>query len=314
MLVGVLNHSSVQINVSAIQFVNNEIPISEIVPQNIDLTYAVADVFFGIAIAELVICLFILWFYIVYRNNSHIRKSSFPISVAILIGIIIGCIGQITYSLGATDALCIITLYFYRTGLIIVLSGMLVKNYRIYRIFANKTASAINLSEVKLLSIMIAIAAAYLLLLTVVVTVLGFNAELMYNANNVFYQYVECRVPNSTWNTIFTIIMGAISAVIIIFFIAFAWLTRNVSSDYRETKALSAFVVVVTGTYLILVTLIYSFKDSTDSQLFRYILSAELVAIINTCTILFLFFPKIYSIIKQTRKRKHRESARRVSQ
>ena len=49
---------------------------------------------------------------------------------------------------------------------------------------------------------MIAIAAAYLLLLTVVVTVLGFNAELMYNANNIFYQYVECRVPNGTWNTI----------------------------------------------------------------------------------------------------------------
>lgn len=314
MLVGVLNHSSVQINVSAIQFVNNEVPISEIVPQNIDLTYAVAAVFFGIAIAELVICLFILCFYIVHRNNSHIRKSSFPISVAILIGIIVGCIGQITFSLGATDALCIITLYFYRTGLIVVLSGMLVKNYRIYRIFANKTASAINLSEVKLLSILIAIAAAYLCLLTVVVTVLGFNAELMYNANNIFYQYVECRVPNSTWNTIFTILMGAISAVIIIFFIAFAWLTRNISSDYRETKALSAFVVVVAATYLILVTIIYSFKDSTDSQLFRYILSAELVAIINTCTILLLFVPKIYSIIKQTRKRRHRESARRVSQ
>ena len=46
----------------------------EIVPQNIDLTYAVADVFFGIAIAELVICL-LFYGFILFIAIIYIRKK-----------------------------------------------------------------------------------------------------------------------------------------------------------------------------------------------------------------------------------------------
>ena len=307
-LVGVLNETSIQINTSAIHFVNDEIPISEIVPENIDLSYAVACVFFALGIVELIVCLFILCFYIVYRNNSLIRRSSFPISVAILFGIILASIGQLLYCLGSTDALCVITLYFIRIGLIIIISGMFIKNYRIYRIFANRTAAAVNLSEAKLLSIIIIIALVYIVVITIIVIVIGFDAVLRYGSDNIYYQYIQCRVPNDTWNSIFNITMAVSSMIIIILLMIFAWLTRNVQSEFRETEALGAFAIIVAATFIILVTLIYSLSDGTDSQLFRFILLEELLSIISVSAIVLLFVPKIYIIIKQGRKNRHKKN------
>lgn len=308
MLVGILNKNGVQINVSAIQFVNDEVPVSEIVPQNIDLSYAVADVFFGIAIAEVILSLLILVFYIVHRNNSHIRKSSFPISLAMLIGVIICAVGQITFSLGATDALCIVTLYLYRTGIMLIASGLLVKNYRIYRIFGNKTASAINISETRLLLAMLLITLAYMMMITIMIAIDGFGAELKYGSDNIYYQYINCSSTSEAWNIIFNIALIVGFAFVLIPSIVFAWLTRNVHSDFRETSALSAFAIVIVGAFIIYFSLGYTYSNETDSELFRYIITAEFITIIAISALILLFIPKVYVIICQKRKLKRRQS------
>lgn len=47
------------------------------------------------------------------------------------------------------------------------------------------------------------ITGVYVAGITIFVPVFGFNAVVEQSASNVYYQYVECVVPNSIWDTIF---------------------------------------------------------------------------------------------------------------
>lgn len=137
----------------------------------------------------------------------------------------------------------------------------------------------------------------YIAIMTVFVAVFGFKAVVLKSSENIYYHYVQCVIPNSTWDTLFTYYTRLYTFIFLLVGAVFAWLTRNVRSDYRESRTWTAFTCII----LALVPLEATFGDKTDSQIFRYAINMELYLIIIVSALTLLFFPKIYEIYRENK-------------
>ena len=274
----------------------------EIVPQNPDLSYAVVDVFFGVGIAEFIICIGLLIFLIYHRNNRVIRQCAPLVTATMLIGVTGLALAQIFLSFARTDAWCVINLYLFRISLNLILMSLLVKNYRIYKIFANKKAIAVSITESRLLFYIGITTLFYIIILTVVVSVLGFKAILRQSTSNRFYQYIQCAVPNKAWNSIFVILLELILIIQIFASLILAWLTRKVQTEYRESRRLAAFSTILFVGLIIFVPLTYTLKDSTNSQILRYVIAVEFLTVVILSAISLLFVPIVLSVRSEKTK------------
>ena len=236
------------------------------------------SVFFGISILELIICSLLIGFFIIHRNNPQIRRNSYLVTLTILIGVAISALGVLLLSFGRTDAFCWITFYTHRLGIFLIVTGLFAKNYRIYKIFTNQRASAIDLSE------------------TVV----------KQSKSNIYYQCVQCIIPNETWDLIVQLIMDISVLLIVLASLILAWLTRRVQADYQESRSLAAFSVVLLTSSIVLIPLGKTLKGETNSELLRYVIFVEFVSIVIFAALGLLFFPKVYVILKEKSKRKRR--------
>ena len=268
----------------------------EIVPQNPDLSYAVVDVFFGVGIAEFIICIGLLIFLIYHRNNRVIRQCAPLVTATMLIGVTGLALAQIFLSFARTDAWCVINLYLFRISLNLILMSLLVKNYRIYKIFANKKAIAVSITESRLLFYIGITTLFYIIILTVVVSVLGFKAILRQSTSNRFYQYIQCAVPNKAWNDIFQISLDVIVFIQIIASLILAWLTRKVQLEYRESNGLAAFSITIFASLIIFIPLNYTLGNETNSQILRYVITVEFLTVTFISITALLFIPIVLSV------------------
>lgn len=277
----------------------------EIVPQNPDLSYAVVAVFFAISIIELTICLALIFLFIAHYNYRCIKRMSPLFSLFILFGLALLSLSQLILSFARTDALCVINVYLNRLGLITILFGLLFKNYRIYKIFANRSALALSLPESSSILIIVAGSILYIGVITIFIAIFGYDAVLKTSSSNPYYQYIICQIPSKTWNLILELFMQVIVGILLIMCLILAWLTRKVHSDYRDTRTLSSYIAILAATFIIFSPLEYTFSDETDSQLFRYIVVVESLTIIISSGLALLFIPKVFLIYKEriTRKR-----------
>lgn len=276
----------------------------EIVPQNPDLSYAVVAVFFAISIIELTICLALIFLFIAHYNYRCIKRMSPLFSLFILFGLALLSLSQLILSFARTDALCVINVYLNRLGLITILFGLLFKNYRIYKIFANRSALALSLPESSSILIIVAGSILYIGVITIFIAVFGYDAVLKTSSGNPYYQYIICQIPSKTWNLILEIFMQVVVGILLIMCLILAWLTRKVHSDYRDTRTLSSYIAILAATFIIFSPLEYTFSDDTDSQLFRYIVIVESLTIIISSGLALLFIPKVFLIFKESKMRK----------
>jgi hypothetical protein len=230
------------------------------------------------------------------------RRTSQMLTLTMLIGVMFVAMSQLIQSFAQTDATCTIVLYLFYFGSVLVLAGSLAKNYRIYRIFSNRTATAVNITESMLLVIVAIITIVFLVGMTAMVAVFGYNAIVLQSSTNIYYKYVQCLIPNDTWNTIFQFYIRLYCLFLLIASLIFAWLTRKVRSDYRESKTLTAFIYIVAAAFITLIPLQLTFGDETDSELFRYIIQMEYCTIVILSALGLLFFPKLYTIFRENKR------------
>lgn len=218
-----------------------------------------------------------------------------------LIGVTGLALAQICFSFSRTNAWCTINLYLFRISLNVILMSLLVKNYRIYKIFANKKATALSLSESRLLFDIAVTVVFYIILITTFVAVFGYNAVLKQSSSNMFYQYVQCAIPNSTWNIILIFVFEAILFIQIIASLILAWLTRKVRTEYRESRRLAAFSTIIFVETLIAVPLSYTLKGETNSEILRYVITAEFLTVTVLSAFAFLFVPTVINVLSKNK-------------
>ena len=278
-------------------------------PQNADLSYAVVDVFFGLSIVYLIIASYMLFFFIYYRNHREIRKGAPIITLVMLIGVAGIAFTQLILSLGKYDGTCPLFLYFYWLSLVLLLTGLLGKNYRIYKIFSNKSASALVITEGKLLLFVGIVFFVYAIIITIIVAVLGFEAVLKQSTKDEYYQYIECAIPNTTWNKIFEIVFQLSQLVPLVASLILAWLTRKIRAEYAESRELAAFSIIVFFALIIFLPLIFTLTDESQSEVLGYVIYVEILSITIISAFCLLFAPKMYAFYKYNKKieRRRRE-------
>lgn len=190
--------------------------------------------------------------------------------------------------------------------------SLLFKNYRVYRIFANKKATAVFITENTLLMYIGISTLVFLILLTVIVAVFGFEAVIRQSSSNIFYQYVQCTLPNKAWNQIVQISLDVVIYLQVIASLILAWLTRKVQAEYRESRGLAAFAIILFVSLIIFIPLNYTLGDETDSQILRYVIVVEFFTITIISAFGLLFVPivlSVYSQKKEDKGRKYRSSS-----
>lgn len=319
-LVGTLDIRGANINDSAINFVDGVAPCSSkiiskhrlvivtfigIVPQNPDLSYAVVAVFFGLSIVFLIFTAFMFVFFIYYRKHNELRKSAPIITLVMLAGVAGLAMAQLFSSFGKTDAICALVLYFYRLCSVLLFIGLLVKNYRIYRIFNNKCANSLVITEGKLLLAIGIVFILYAIWLTVIVVVLKYGAILKQSSKDEYYQYVACAVPNNSWNTIIEITLELTQLFPLIISLILAWFTRKIRAEYSESRELAAFATIVLAALIIFLPLNYTLTDESKSKILKYVLYVEYLTVAIVSALSILFVPKIYVLYMYNKKSKN---------
>lgn len=261
-------------------------------------------VFFGLAIIYLLIAAYMLVFFIYYRNHREIRKGAPVITLVMLIGVTGMSIALLILCLGQTDATCPIVLYFYRLSLVLLFVGLLVKNYRLYKIFSNKTANALVITEARLISFIGIVFLVFVVVLTLIVAVLGYKAVVKQSSKDEYYHYVQCAVPNKTWNDIVRISLQVVQAIPLIASLILAWLTRGIKAEYTESRELAAFATTVVAAMIIFLPLDFTLTDESQSEILRYVLYVEFLSITIIAAFSLLFAPKMYAVYKQNKKLK----------
>lgn len=324
-LVGQFNYKNYTINESLIKWPDNEIPTSgklekkqilkhqlflEITTQNPDLSYAVVDVFFGIAILEMIICTILIILYLINFNDPIIKRSAPIVTFLILIGIKFMALSQLIFSLKKSHAICTLTVFTFHIGIILVITGLLVRSYRVYKIFSNKDALPVLMPESKLLWAMGLFSGIYILIIVVFVCVFGYDALTKTSSYSIYYKYIECAIPDSPWDTIFIFLLQIPILLLLVINLVLAWLTRKVRTEYRDTNSLASIVCILFASYVLFIPLGLTFNDKIDCAIMRYVIHVEFITIVIVSALGILFVPKMYVIYmkkKKNRRLEHRD-------
>lgn len=268
------------------------------------MSYAVVDVFFGLSIIEILGCIALFVFFIKHRNHLEIKKCAPIITLCMLAGVLGLTVSELILSFGLSDAFCTMNLYIFRVSVVTLLTCLIAKNYRIYKIFSNKKATAIYITESRLLLYIGCFLLFWIIFLTIFVAIWGYDAVLKQSSKNEYYQWIECAIPNDTVNNIFKYFLEFALVILIIISLILAYITRRVKAEYSESRALMAVSIVLAALMIIFIPLAYSLTDESDTALLQYIVKVELLTISIGAALGILFIPKVYSVLKHKQRRR----------
>ena len=174
-----------------------------IVVQIPNLSFWFVDFLFGITcfllVVNFIICIIITF----YRNDKYIKRSSPFFMALITLGIFLVLTSNILFSIGLTSStMCILTNFFLLTGLAFIVANILAKNYRVYKIFSNSSAMALNMNDQTLFVFTIVIVGLTWIVWAVTSFADGpIEIFVGVGVNNRFYTFGICRVTTEWFQT-----------------------------------------------------------------------------------------------------------------
>lgn len=273
-------------------------------PQNPGLEYTSVAVFFGILIFLLTACFVALTILIYYRDHVIIRRNTPNISFIVLVGAILTNIAGIFICIDITATTCVLYDWFVSIGFACIIGGIIAKEYRLYRIFFNRTATAVELKDTKLFMIVLALV-IYMSLLVAAIWISGLTATIIQSNSNPFYLYYSCTSTNEALSMTFTIITEISFILFQIVALILAWKIRNITSAYSESYSVSVVIVVIICIDIILIPLYETLNDGTDSALVRRVIRLIKITITLLVILVFMFYYRYWKVYKYEKKIKH---------
>lgn len=271
----------------------------EVSVDNPTLSDAIVAVFFSFDILALVLSCLIKFLFIYYRHDRIIRKSSPWFNFMILLGIDFILVGFIFYGMTYTTTTCFLYAWLVTLGSGLCLSSVLVKSYRIYRIFKNVEAKALTISDKDLFyftGIIITIEIILLSIYSFVSGVLG--PVVIQSTSDIYYKYRICQVPSDAIQITFTILIYSFNVSILISVSFLAFLTRKIDNSYSEARSIAYAVYCTLLFQIIFLPLVYTANDSTDCAITRYTVTGIIILCTSYLIIIFLFAGKVYKLLK----------------
>jgi len=301
-----------------VTFVNSDLvwkdgvlPVSAIVPQQVELDSPIGIVFLALVIIALLtsISFSILFYY--YRNEAVVKKTSPFFSQLILVGIDLCLISQIFWGVSQTGLTCFVKVWLLAIGFGLIMGNLLAKTYRIFKIFNNPSVERKVISDRDLLNFTFIVLAIEITLLSVYCFVSGTPQPInIQSTSDSLLLIIQCSVPSGFIQTLGTISLLVFNGLLILCGVVIAYVSRNVESSFNESKYIAITVYIYLLVVIILLPLYYTAGDSGSSVNRQYILRNISVIAAMYFTLIALFVPKIMNIYRSKRdlERKRRES------
>lgn len=287
-------------------------PISEIVPQQVNIDSPIGIVFLVLTIIALIISFcfsFTFWY---YRDEKVVKMTSPFFSQLILIGIDLCLISQIFWGVTQSGFTCFVKIWLLAIGFGLIMGNLLAKTYRIFKIFNNPSVTATVMKDIDLLKFSIVILAIEIALLCVYCFVSGTPKPIfIQSTSDSLLLIIQCSVPSGFIQTFGTITLLVFNGLLILCGVVIAYVSRHVESSFNESKYIAITVYIYLLVVIILLPLYYTAGDSGSSVNRQYILRNISVLAAMYFTLVALFVPKIMNIY---RSRKAAERRRRLSE
>jgi len=251
-----------------------------------------------IAGVGILFCLVFMILIIVYRNHKIF------ISARVIFLIIIDVAGIMSYitvflssqTIYMSNAICSASNWLVHVSLILAMSCIIAKAFRVWRIFSNsKQLKVVTILDSELLGsigIFMSVIVAYLAVWTVLDP---YKVQYIPDLNENI-QYVLC---SNTFIS-FPIIIYILEAVIVAFSIFLAYKTRTVELlQYNESRYIALCVYSLGFTGSISIPISYLIQNTQANA--RYLIYSVCVLINTTAIIGFLFIPKIYFVNRKSK-------------
>lgn len=238
---------------------------------------------------------------IYYRDHVLIRRNTPIISLIVLIGIASILIGCICLCFGAYDWSCKINFLLLHAFGSLLISGIIAKNYRIYRIFKNKSATAVVIKDSKLIMIIGAIF-IYFFLIFILAICTSYGAYQYESEDNMFYLYIQCSPRTEFWKIFLEILVHVSSTILKIIALALAWLTRKVVTTYSESYEILIIISIYFCIDIVTLPLYFELENGSNSALIRMVLVFETAFITAAATLIILFYSRFYRVYRYDKK------------
>ncbi|KAG0342662.1 hypothetical protein BG004_005625 [Podila humilis] len=219
---------------------------------------------------------------IIYRDNIIIKSASPLFCVLELLGSGMMLLWIYIWIDIPTQATCRTWLMLVTIGLTINLSALVVKNYRIYRIF--NSVSVINY------------AVSNKFLLRVVAFPVILTLPTLVRTANEFWMVCDSEYPEYGWS----IVTGLTPFLLNLFGIYLAFKTRNVTRLWNEARAIAATIYLVSFFFIIII-IVQTFSTAQYDITYH----VTLACVYTSCLLeyLVLFYPKLRNLFLQRRGR-----------
>lgn len=288
------------LNTSMLNFRSNQNPISQLpLGTESDTVFGIINIALCILIG--IISIVAIVFFHRYRSEPSIKRSSPLFNQLILIGMILVCVGSILWTIKQTTATCVTKAWLSVIGFGIIMSSLLVKTYRINKIFHNIKLSRSHLTDLDLIKFGIPILLVEIALLCVYTFANGNPTPVLkVGETSPIFSYIVCTTKDATFQNIMVGLFIGINFVLVVIAAILAYKVRNVIKEYNE----SAFIAYLMYLYTILAIIIMAvyfapgFTPSASSQ--QYISRSVGTLVALMATFCFLIIPKMIHYKQQT--------------
>lgn len=254
-------------------------------------------VFFSFAVTGIVAAWLIGAAMVAFRKDPEIRKASPLIGFTILVGIQLILCSLIFAGFTYTRWTCFVIAWSLLLGCGLILGGMLAKMWRIYRIFTNSEAKAVQLSDAKVALITGAVVLVELVLLTLYSFPSGLlGPEVIQSTSDVYYRYRICKVPSHGYQLAWVIVIYVVNGIFVAALAVLSFLTRKIDSSYSEARSTSTAIHSVLSSLLTFLPLIYTSHNSTNSILTQYTVTGIVELLSVYCLLGAIFITRLWPI------------------
>lgn len=235
----------------------------------------------------------VIFFYL-HRNDQEVKRSSPLFNQLILLGLIIVCIGSILWSFDQTQAICIVKVWISVIGFGLVICSILVKTYRVNRIFHTLRVRQVGLTNLELIKYSI----PFLLVEIILLLVYTFANGLPYpfleigRSPNVF-SYTICTTSDSTFQDVMIGLILGFNYVLVIVAAILAYQVRDVVKEYNESIFIAYLVYLYTVLGILVMAIYFTPGSSPETANQQYISRSCGILIGVIATLCFLFVPRL---------------------
>ena len=280
----------------------NDIPSDELERHFILLTPVLSGIVSSIVASCILFITAMLFLYWYYRNEHEIKATSIRLSLFIFLGCYLMCISALMTMIAvfdgvrvpnsATAAYCCTRIWSSFIGGVLILSTLMVKLLRVYRVFTLFGKTGKTFSDAGLMVMILLVVSGMVIILTIWAAVDTYHIDEIetFNSKTTPPHYDIEKKCNSTYVRIWVSTLTAYIFSVFVPLLLLAFKTRMVwRSDFKDTKKVSAAVF----TYAFLLSFCVPLWFLLESYVLQNVMLIVLYTAVPVVTQLFLFVPKV---------------------